>query len=42
MKTIYELGWPVDPFKQLSADEMAELLKSIELQKREEVGEALW
>ena len=42
MKTIYELGWPVDPFKQLSTDEMAELLEEIKHKQLEEVGEALW
>ena len=42
MKTIYELGWPVDPFKKLTQDEMAKLLKEIEQKKVDEVGEALW
>ena len=39
--TIYELGWPTDPFKRLTKYEMNVLLKKIKDSIKQSVGEAL-
>lgn len=39
--TIYELGWPTDPFKRLTKYEMSVLLKKIKEATINGVGEAL-
>lgn len=39
--TIYDLGWPTDPFKRLTVKEMAVLLKRIKEATIKGVGEAL-
>lgn len=39
--TIYDLGWPTDPFKRLTVKEMDVLLNKIKEVAIDSVGEAL-